>query len=137
MLQACTSALESLSHDASEWAETFTTQRTNQSKEQKTMVKETKDASDVMGTLSEDAGALLAATANMPGEKINEARKHLAAALERGREIYGRVREKAVLGAKATHQAVHQHPYQAIGITFGVAALIGYLLARRSSRNGN
>jgi ElaB/YqjD/DUF883 family membrane-anchored ribosome-binding protein len=87
-------------------------------------------------TLAEDARALMNATADVAGEKVGEARKRLAAALERGKEIYGRVREKAVEGAKATNVAVHEHPYQAMGIALGVGALLGYLVARRSSRNG-
>ena len=77
----------------------------------------------------------MAATADVTGEKISEARKRLAAALERGKEIYGRVHDKAVEGAKAADQAVHEHPYQAIGIAFGVGALVGYLVARLCSRN--
>jgi ElaB/YqjD/DUF883 family membrane-anchored ribosome-binding protein len=69
--------------------------------------------------------------------KVSEARKRLAAALEQGKEIYGRVREKAVEGVKATDEAVHEHPYPAIGIALGVGALVGYLVARRCSRNGD
>ena len=90
-----------------------------------------------LGTLAEDARALMAATADVAGEKVGEARKRLAAALESGKEIYGRVREKAVEGAKAADEAVHEHPYQAIAIGIGVGALIGYLVARRGSRNGD
>jgi len=90
-----------------------------------------------LGTLAEDARSLMAATADVAGEKVSEARKRLAAALENGKEIYGRVRDKAVEGAKATDQAVHEHPYQAIGIALGIGALIGYLAARRCSRNGD
>jgi ElaB/YqjD/DUF883 family membrane-anchored ribosome-binding protein len=101
------------------------------------MNKETKEPSNDMGTLAEDARALMAATADVAGEKVGQARKRLAAALERGKEICGRVRERVVEGAKATDQAVHEHPYQAIGIAFGVGALISYLLARRGSRNGD
>ena len=86
-------------------------------------------------TLAEDARALMTATADVTGEKVGEARKRLAAALERGKEIYGRVREKAVEGAKAADEAVHEHPYQAIGIALGAGALIGYLVARRCSRS--
>ena len=92
---------------------------------------------DEMDTLAEDARALMAATADVAGEEVSEARKRLAAALESGKEIYGRVREKAVEGVKATDEAVHEHPYQVIGIAFGVGALIGYLVARRCSHNGD
>ena len=99
------------------------------------MNKETQAISDDMGQLADDARALMTATADVAGEKVSDARKRLAAALERGKEIYGRVREKAVEGAKAADEAVHEHPYQAIGIALGVGALIGYLVARRCSRN--
>ena len=90
-----------------------------------------------MGTLAEDARALMTATADVAGEKVSEARKRLAAALERGRELCGRVREKADEGVEATDRAMHEHPFQAIGIAFGVGALIGYLASRPCSRNGD
>ena len=101
------------------------------------MNKHTQTTRNDGGTLAEDARALMAATADVAGEKAGEARKRLVAALERGRELYGRVREKAVDCAKATDGAVHEHPYQAIGIAFGVGALVGYLISRRNSRNGD
>jgi ElaB/YqjD/DUF883 family membrane-anchored ribosome-binding protein len=87
------------------------------------------------GTLAEDARALMAATADVAGEKVGEARKRLAAALERAREIAGNVRDKAVAGAKVADEAVHEHPYQAIAIGVGVGAIIGFLVARRCSRS--
>jgi ElaB/YqjD/DUF883 family membrane-anchored ribosome-binding protein len=98
------------------------------------MDEQTQSNSNNMGTLAEDARALMSATADVGGEKVTEARKRLAAALERGKEIYGRVRDKAVEGAKATDEAVREHPYQAVGIALGVGALLGYLVARRCSR---
>ncbi len=101
------------------------------------MDKQTQASSNDMGTLAEDARALMAATADVAGEKVGEARKRLAAALERGKEIYSRVREKAVQGVEATDEVVHEHPYQAIGIALGVGALIGYLVARRCSHSGD
>ena len=97
--------------------------------------KQTQAISNDMGQLAEDAQALMAATSDAAGEKVKEARKRLATALERGKEIYGRAREKVVEGAKAADEAVHEHPYQAIAIGVGVGAIIGYLLARRCSRN--
>jgi ElaB/YqjD/DUF883 family membrane-anchored ribosome-binding protein len=99
------------------------------------MSKQTQAISNDVGQLAEDARALVAATADVAGEKVSEARKRLAAALERGKEIYGRVRENAVDGAKAADEAVHEHPYQAIGIALGVGALIGFLVGRRCCRN--
>lgn len=99
------------------------------------MTKETQAISNDMGQLADDARALMAATADVAGEKVGEARQRLAAALERGKEVYGRVKEKAVEGARATDQAVRANPYQAIAIGVGVGALVGYLLARRCSRN--
>jgi ElaB/YqjD/DUF883 family membrane-anchored ribosome-binding protein len=85
--------------------------------------------------LAEDARALIAATADVAGEKVGEARKRLAAALERAKEIAGQVRDKAVAGAKATDEAVREHPYQAIAIGVGVGMLFGYLIGRRCSRD--
>jgi ElaB/YqjD/DUF883 family membrane-anchored ribosome-binding protein len=99
------------------------------------MNKQTHAASNDMDTLAEDARALMEATADVAGEKVTEARKRLAAALERGKEMYGRVRDKAVDCAKVTDEAVHEHPYQAMGIALGVGALIGYLVTHRCSRN--
>ena len=101
-------------------------------KETNTMENQIQTSSNDIGTLAEAARALMAATADVAGEKVAEARKRLAAALERGKEIYGRVREKAVDCARGTDEAVHEHPYQAIGIAFGVGAIIGYLVSRRS-----
>ena len=101
------------------------------------MDKHTQAISDDLGTLAEDARALMAATADMAGEKVGEARKRLAATLDSGKEILGRVKEKAVEGAKAADEALHEHPYQALGIALGVGALIGYLVAHRCSRHGD
>ena len=82
-------------------------------------------------SLADDARALLAATAEVAEEKVIEARRRLANALDRGRDVYERVHEKAIQGARATDEMVKSHPYQAIGIAFGVGALLGYLLSRR------
>lgn len=99
------------------------------------MNKETQAISSDMEQLADDARALMAATADVAGEKVGEARKRLAAALESGKEMYGRVKEKAVEGAKVADEAVHEHPYQAIAIGVGAGVLLGYLLGRRCSRN--
>lgn len=86
-------------------------------------------------TLGEDAQALLTATAEVAGQKVAEARKRLAAALERGKEICSQVREQAVESAKVADKKIRKNPYQAIGIAVGVGAILGYLVSRRCSRN--
>ena len=99
------------------------------------MSKETQAISHDVSQLAEDARALMAATADVAGEKVGEARKRLTAALESSKEIYGRVKEKAVEGAKVADKTVRENPYQAIAIGVGVGALVGYLLGRRCSRD--
>jgi ElaB/YqjD/DUF883 family membrane-anchored ribosome-binding protein len=101
------------------------------------MDKHSQASGNDMGQLAEDARALLAATADVAGEKVAEARKRLAAVLERGKEIAGCVRDKAVAGAKATDEAVRANPYQTIAIGVGVGLLVGYLAGRRCSRNSD
>ena len=88
-----------------------------------------------VSNLAEDARALLAATADVAGEKVGEARKRLASALETAKEIAASVRDRAVAGAKAADETVRENPYQAIAIGVGVGMVAGYLLARRCSRN--
>jgi ElaB/YqjD/DUF883 family membrane-anchored ribosome-binding protein len=79
----------------------------------------------------------MAATADVAGEKVGDARKRLAAALDRAKEIGGCVRDKAVAGAKAADQTIRENPYQAIAIGVGVGAVLGFLLARRCSRHSD
>lgn len=99
------------------------------------MSNDTHEGGNTLGTLAEDALALMSATADVGGEKVVEARKRLASALESGKKLYGQVKDKVVDGAKATDSAVHRHPYAAIGIALGVGALVGFLLARRCTRS--
>jgi ElaB/YqjD/DUF883 family membrane-anchored ribosome-binding protein len=98
------------------------------------MSKETPTASQDLGPLAHDAQALIAATADVAGEKVGDARKRLAAALERAKEVAGAVRDKAIAGAKVADHAVRENPYQAIAVGVGVGMLVGYLLGRRCSR---
>jgi ElaB/YqjD/DUF883 family membrane-anchored ribosome-binding protein len=85
------------------------------------------------GTLAEDARALMAATADVAGEKVIEARKRLAVALENSREVCGRVRDRAVNGARVVDAKVQGHPYEAMAIAGFAGFIIGCLLTRRQS----
>ena len=96
------------------------------------MSKPTEEISNEMSQLAEDARALIAATADVAGEKVAEARKRLSAALESGKDMYYRVRSTAIEGAKVADQTVHEHPYAAAGVAFGLGAVVGFLLTRRN-----
>ncbi len=85
--------------------------------------------------LAHDAGALLAATADVAGEKVGEARKRLSSVLDCGKDYFGIVRGKAVESSRAADVAVHENLYQTIAIGIGAGALIGYLFARRCPCN--
>jgi ElaB/YqjD/DUF883 family membrane-anchored ribosome-binding protein len=84
--------------------------------------------------IADDTRELLAATADVAEEKVVEARNRLVAALSTAKNTYVAVQKKAVKSAKAADKAIHEKPYQAMGIAFGVGALVGYLIARRSSK---
>jgi ElaB/YqjD/DUF883 family membrane-anchored ribosome-binding protein len=82
-------------------------------------------------TVAHDAEDLLKASAGEVTEKAREARARLTAALERVKEACERLEEKAVAGAKATDKVIREHPYQSIGIAFGIGLLIGVLVTRK------
>ena len=54
--------------------------------------------------------------------------------IEKAKQACERLQNQTATAAKTTDEAVREHPYQAIGIAFGVGLLIG-LLAMRSRRD--
>jgi ElaB/YqjD/DUF883 family membrane-anchored ribosome-binding protein len=97
----------------------------------KLMEKQKQTVSNYMGRLTDDAQAVMAATSDMAGEKVGNTRERLGAAMERGKEVYDQVRDKAFDSVRVTDRAVRDHPYQVLGIAFGVGALIGFFAAHR------
>jgi len=73
------------------------------------MTKQTQAMNNEMGQLADDARALMTATADVAGEKVADARKRLAAALDSAKEMAGRVRDKAVEGARMADETVREH----------------------------
>lgn len=78
-----------------------------------------------------DAEALIKATAGDLGEKAREARARLATSLESARSGLHKIEDQALAGAKATDKVIRDHPYESIGVAFGVGLLIGVLVGRR------
>ena len=98
-----------------------------------TVTKE-KLVNDVKEVIS-DAEALIHAAGDDLRGKASEARDKLsvklAAARERLKHLEGVVREKAIEGAKQTDRVIREHPYESIGVAFGVGLLLGILINRR------
>ncbi len=88
-----------------------------------------------LGTLAHDAEALLAATSGDVSEKAVEARGRLTAALEKARSTYKEIQTKGIESAKAAAKkadaTIRAHPYESIGIAFGIGVLLGALLRRK------
>lgn len=78
-----------------------------------------------------DGEELLKAGADDLSERGAVAREKLAAALEVARETQRRLQERAAEGMRITDRAIREHPYQSIGIAFGVGLLVGVLACRR------
>jgi len=81
--------------------------------------------------LVQDAEELMNATAGQAGEKVSEARSRLAAALESAKATCQRLEEKTIAAAKATDRTIREHPYESIGIAFGLGLLVGVLVSRK------
>ena len=60
----------------------------------------------------------------------SEIQSRLAATVAKAKEVCSRLEEQTVNAAKATDKVVREHPYQAIGIAFGIGLLVGVLAAR-------
>ena len=86
-------------------------------------------------TLAHDAEDLLKATAGDLSEKTKAAREHLAGALERAKETGAELQELTIASAKAAAKradiVIRDHPYESIGVAFGIGVLIGVLVTRK------
>ena len=83
----------------------------------------------------QDAEQLIKATAgdlgDKLGEKAKEARDRLKASLDSAKTTCQELEEKAVAGVQAADKVIRDHPYESVGIAFGVGLLVGLLATRR------
>ncbi|MBU6400801.1 MAG: DUF883 family protein, partial [Verrucomicrobia bacterium] len=79
----------------------------------------------------EGAEDLLNATADQTAPKHSQARERLRTALESAKGACQRMQENAAAAAKTADRVIRDHPYESIGVAFGVGLLIGALIARK------
>ena len=86
-------------------------------------------------SLVRDSEDLLKSTADDVSEKAREARSRVTAALERARSTCNEMQEQTAATAKAAAKkadtVIREHPYESLGIAFGVGLLIGVLVTRK------
>ncbi len=78
-----------------------------------------------------DSEELLHATKDVAGEKALEMRERLSEAMDSAKRTVQRLEEKAIEGAKTADRTIREHPYQSIGVAFGLGLLIGVLVTRK------
>ena len=78
-----------------------------------------------------DSQELLRDSAEAVGEKGQAARERMAQTLESAKASYLRLQEKGRNGAQATDKAIREHPYQSLGVAFGLGVLLGALVVRK------
>lgn len=80
--------------------------------------------------------SLLERSGDQVRKSAGDLRDLLVSARDRGVEMYGNVRDKAVEKTKAADKIVRDNPYRSIGIALGVGALVGFFVSYRHCRNG-
>jgi ElaB/YqjD/DUF883 family membrane-anchored ribosome-binding protein len=78
-----------------------------------------------------DSEDLLHTTKDAVGDKAEEIRERLTDTLDAARRTCRQLEQKALDSAKAADKTIRDHPYQSIGVAFGVGLLIGVLVTRK------
>ena len=78
----------------------------------------------------QDAEDLIRATAGEVNEKTKAARARLSQTLEKAKESAVVLQEKATEKAKVADEVIRQHPYESMGVAFGLGLLLGVIVNR-------
>jgi ElaB/YqjD/DUF883 family membrane-anchored ribosome-binding protein len=78
-----------------------------------------------------DSEDLLHATADAVGDRAREARGRLSEALDAAKRTCQQLQDKTIEGAKAADELIRDHPYQSLGVVFGLGLLLGVVVARK------
>ena len=78
----------------------------------------------------QDAEDLIRATAGEVNEKTRQARARLSQTLDKAKETAQDLQVRAVEKAQVADEIIREHPYESIGIAFGVGVLLGMIVNR-------
>ena len=78
-------------------------------------------------TMINDAEELVKATS---GQLADKSKAELIAALDRVKAGCRKLGNHAIAGARSADRVIREHPYQSMGVAFGIGLLIGVLVNR-------
>jgi len=81
--------------------------------------------------VASDSRELLHDSVSATGEQARAMRERLGEALESAKAACRQLEEKTKQCVKATDKAVRTHPYQSMGVAFGLGLLLSVLAARK------
>ena|SRR5260221_5400004 len=81
-------------------------------------------------TVVRDGEELLRAGARDLSERGVAARERLASAIEIAKDTQQKLQAQVVTSAKATDRLIRDHPYESLGVAFGIGMLLGLLSNR-------
>ncbi len=81
-----------------------------------------------MSQQAREAAEQVRAGAAEMGERGREAAGKMGAAFQTAR---ARMQEQTTAGAKVTDRTIREHPYESLGVAFGIGLLIGVMIGRR------
>jgi len=61
----------------------------------------------------------------------SQIRANLESVIEKAKDVCEQLQNQTTAAAKATDKTIREHPYEALGVAFGLGVLIGVLVSRR------
>lgn len=89
---------------------------------------------DEIKALLAEAENVIASTGDRAGDEIASLKERLRSAIDRSRDTANKAVQMAKQGCSQADEAIHTHPYVAVGVAAGVGLLLGALLTRNHSR---
>jgi ElaB/YqjD/DUF883 family membrane-anchored ribosome-binding protein len=87
---------------------------------------------DLYALVAEAEGIMRGTVTEQSDDRNGLPRSRLDAMQEQFGELYANAKNKVVLSAKATDEAIRAKPYQSLAIALGAGLLLGVLLSRSS-----
>jgi ElaB/YqjD/DUF883 family membrane-anchored ribosome-binding protein len=86
---------------------------------------------DTLRRLVSESDEFLQATVGETTQQAREARARFEKTVERSKQAFHKLEALGLAGARSADRTIRAHPYEAMGIAFGLGLLIGVLAGRK------